>query len=438
MSRYKALLDKIEKLNEENVKGYKTFKEYVLSDEIMISYFKDLKKLEKKFSKLHVDSYETFESHLYEQLKEIYDKMLSEIYKNTDEQERNIALINFKNDIDDSHGHGCDDAIDKLLNDLKHKINNFEISKNSEKTKTVEEKKNEVKKRSSGKLIFNDEMKKWIDENYELFRDNYEYYENNCCPNCGVILDSKIKSSKNCPSCKKKIVCRTNKETGTKLLLNSNQLGLFEKNDKKRKDILFYEKWLKALNNMYSEYMYYFWNLKKEKPDMSARDYAWSFENWLFNTLDNEALKDYQKHLELDFQDRVIKCDWDVFRMHHISNVYRYMIEIAKYNEKYDVMEEMMLSLVYRSATLAKLYYYHWDDRPFDKLQFYSDASFGMYLVRDYMNVFNLKFEDLEDSFKQRAHPFILNILSKEEAWPILCETYEWFIKTTSRSNING
>ncbi len=431
MSRYKALLNKIEKLNEKNVKGYKTFKEYVLSDEIMISYFKDLKKLEKKFSKLHVDSYETFERHLYEQLKEIYDKMLSEIYKNTDEQKINIALINFQNDIDDSHGHGCDYVIDKLLNDLKYKIkntSNVEIDKTSEETKTIEEKTNEVKKRASGELIFNDEMKLWIDENFELFHDNYKYYENNCCPNCGVVLDSKIKSSRNCSSCKKKIICRTNKETGRKLLLTDNQLGLYEKNDEKRKDILFFEKQMKSLSNSYPDYMYYFWNLKREKPDMSTRDYTWCFENWLMNTLDCELIREYQKDLKLSFQDRVLKCDQHVFALTHVSYIYDKMISIAKYKGKDDVAEEMMLSLIYRSVELAHLYYYHWEDRPFSEIQFYSDASFGMHIVKEYLEENNLRFEDLKDLFFERAHSFVLNVLTKEDAWPILCEAYKRYI----------
>ena len=285
--------------------------------------------------------------------------------------------------------------------------------------------KNKVKKRSTGKLILNDEMQNWIDENYEMFLNNYTCYENNCCVKCGVILNSEIKNSKVCPSCKSKLICRTNKETGKKLILTSEQLDSFDKSDKIRKDILFYEKWLKSLNNMYPDYMYYFWRLKKEKPGMSARDYTWSFENWLFNKLDTETVRAYQKHMKLSFGDMVLECDWDVFRLKHISNVYRFMIEIAKYNEKYDVMEEMMLSLIYRSVTLAQLNYYHYPDRPFSESLFFSDASFGMFLVRDYLEIFGLKFEDLKDSFMKKAHPFIINTISKEEAWPLLCQAYK-------------
>ena len=123
-NKYNSLLKKIEELNKKNVRGYKTFKEYILSDEIMISYFKELKKLERKFPRMHVDSYETFENTLFEQLKRIYDKMLAEIYQTKNEKDRIIELQNFKNDINDSYGHGCDCIIEELLKDLEYKINN--------------------------------------------------------------------------------------------------------------------------------------------------------------------------------------------------------------------------------------------------------------------------------------------------------------------------
>ncbi len=286
-----------------------------------------------------------------------------------------------------------------------------------------------VKKRASGRLIFNNEIKKWLDNNDQLFHNNYICFDNNCCPGCGVVLDCEIKSSKKCPECKCKIVLRTNKESSKKLLLTEAEATKFDKDDENRKDVLFFEKQLKALNDMYPKYIYYFWNLKKEKPDMSARDYAWSFENWLFNTLDVETVKEYQKHLKLDFQDRVLKCDWDVLTSQHVSNVYRYMIDIALYKKKYDVAEEMMLSLMYRSVTLAHLPYYHWEDRPMSEIQFYSDASFGMNYVKDYLRINQLNFDDLREKFFQRAHPFLLNVISKEDAWSSLCDAYKWYTR---------
>lgn len=311
-----------------------------------------------------------------------------------------------------------------LTNIVKRIFNKNNLNDNSIK----------VKKRVSGKLFFNDEMQKWIINNNRQFYNNYSYFENNCCPACGTVFDSIVTSSKKCPECKCKIILRTNKESSKKLLLTENEAKKYDKDDEIRKDILFYEKQIKALNNMYSQYMYYFWNLKKEKPEMSARDYAWSFENWLYNTLDIETVKEYQKHLKLNFQDKVLKCDWDIIILQRSSNVYRYMIDIALYKSKYDVAEEMMLSLMYRSVTLAHLPYYHWKERPFSKIQFYSDASFGMNYVKDYLQKNQIPFKALKEKFFQRAHPFLLNILSKEDAWNTLCETYNWYINTLNNN----
>ncbi len=46
-SKYNTLIAKIDELNKKNSEGYKTFKEYVLSDDIMASYFSELKELQK-------------------------------------------------------------------------------------------------------------------------------------------------------------------------------------------------------------------------------------------------------------------------------------------------------------------------------------------------------------------------------------------------------
>lgn len=294
-------------------------------------------------------------------------------------------------------------------------------------------------KRSAAKRIFFDrEMKQWLAENDEKYYSNYLYFDNNCCPNCGVVMDVLIKNSKTCPQCKKKIVMRTNKENSKKLLLTEDEAKKYDKFDEKRKDILFYERQINALNNMYPNYMYYFWNLKKEKTDMSARDYAWSFENWLFNKTDVDTVKEYQKHLKYKFQDRIIECDRDVMALIYSSNVYRYMIDIALYKKQYDVAEEMMLSLIYRSVTLAHLSYYHWEDRPVSEIQFYSDASFGMNYVKEYLERNKMNFEDLKEKFMQRAHPFLMNIVTKEDAWPMLCEAYKRYIYLVDNNRFYG
>ena len=305
--------------------------------------------------------------------------------------------------------------------DLKYAktINNSIIASHNDKTS------NDTKSR-----FFSREMQEWLNLIKDKFYNNYSYYENNACPNCGTVLEEKIKRSKKCPLCKKKIVTRTNQETLKKLLFTEKDVIEYDKLDKKRSDIIFFENQIEALNNMYPNYMYYFWDLIKEKPDMSARDYAWSFENWLYNKIDMDTINDYKQNLNLSFSERVLKCDKNVIDLKRSSNVFRYMIDIAIYKEKFNVAEEMMLSFMYRNVAIALLPYFHWDDRPKSEIQFYSDVSFGMGYVKDYLDKHHINFEELEDKFMQKAHPFLFNIVTKEEAWQILCEAYKRYIYT--------
>lgn len=57
---------------------------------------------------------------------------------------------------------------------------------------------------------FKNYMDDWLQEDYNIFNEEYSFLENNCCPNCGCVLEIKIETSKKCPECKEKIILRTN------------------------------------------------------------------------------------------------------------------------------------------------------------------------------------------------------------------------------------
>ena len=175
--------------------------------------------------------------------------------------------------------------------------------------------------------IFERELSKWTIENQSIFQEEYRLYELNCCPYCGVIADKKIDSSKKCTSCKEKIVVRTNKKNHRKLLLTEKRAKEFDKMDEKRKEIVFMEKHMNALSSMFPNYMYKFYETYNKTPDMSARDYTFSFENWLSCEIDRKTF-------------------------------YRYM--------KYYKSNEM---------SIAHLPYLHWPDRPFSKETYYADRG---------------------------------------------------------------
>ncbi|MDD3187499.1 MAG: DNA translocase FtsK [Bacilli bacterium] len=125
ISRYRKIIRKIDSLNKKNIQGYQTFKEYILADELIIPLYCALKKIEKKYPRLHVDSYETFQENLYNQINRVYDKMVTQIYEVKNDYQRKQKLVDLENNINDSFGHGCDDIIQKLLIDLKYKITNI-------------------------------------------------------------------------------------------------------------------------------------------------------------------------------------------------------------------------------------------------------------------------------------------------------------------------
>lgn len=286
------------------------------------------------------------------------------------------------------------------------------------------------KYKNKKRYIFEKELSKWVNENQIIFQDEYKLYELNCCPYCGVLDDKKIASSKKCSSCKEKIVVRTNKQNHKKLLLTEKRSKEFDKYDEKRKEILFMEKQMVGLCRMFPNYMYKFYDTKRQKPDMTARDYTFSFENWLVCEIDREAYRKYQKYLKLNFQDRVIKCDEVIREFQRASNVLRLQAKLVEYKKREDVLIESIVSLLYRDLTIAHLPYYHWKDRPFSELNFYSDVETNaMQLLIDYMDKHKLAIDDIKDEFMEKAHPFIMNIVSKEKAWPMIVDAYRHYLR---------
>ena len=134
ISKYNKLLKQIEELNKINVKGYNTFAEYCVADEKMIGYFKELKKIEKKIKSLTVDSYETFEQNVFEQLNKIYNNTLNDIFERKDlkisneefEKQKLNRLKELKEDILNGYEHKCDKMVDAFIKDIDEKIQNYD------------------------------------------------------------------------------------------------------------------------------------------------------------------------------------------------------------------------------------------------------------------------------------------------------------------------
>lgn len=281
----------------------------------------------------------------------------------------------------------------------------------------------------NNKLIFENEIIGLSNRIDERFRNNIAYYLNNCCPECGTVLDKKIENTQQCPECKKSIILKQNIHNYNNFLITFDDLKEFNKLEEQLDEIYLYEEQMEELNKKYPEYMYYFWNMKKEKPFLSNRDYVWGFENWLLNTLDVKYVNSYKQHLNLNGNDKIKSCDSDVSDLQKASLIHKYMMDIAIFNEHDDSAEELLLSLIYRNIELAHLYYLHCEERHVSETKFFGDIIFCMEYVLDYLNVYQYSLNDLKEKFFRRARKFLLNVVSKEEAWNTFCEAYDWYLK---------
>lgn len=280
------------------------------------------------------------------------------------------------------------------------------------------------------KKFFNKELDVLVKNNMDEFKNNYILYKANCCPSCGCILQKKIKATGKCPECKEKIIVRTNRINKEKLFLTQSNLKRYEKYEKKLKEITFCEKYIKAISEMYPYYMHKFYELKSKKRDMSVRDYTFSFESWLTIEIDHKAYYKYMNGLKQNFQSKIWECDNAVMLFKKSSNIFRFMIELTKFEGKDDIALEMMLSLLYRNVEIAHLRYYHWKDKVFDKVQFYLDINDSvMYLIQEYIQKQNTSIENLKENFMIQAHPFMIDIVPKDEAWALIVDAYYKYLE---------
>lgn len=134
ISKYKKIMEQIENLNKRNAQGYESFAEYCVADETMIRYFNELKNIERKLPALTVDSYDKFEQNIFEQLNEIYEKKINDIFERKDfsisNEEFLMQKLNkleyLKKDILNGYGHKCDKMLDAFIEDINDKIKNYD------------------------------------------------------------------------------------------------------------------------------------------------------------------------------------------------------------------------------------------------------------------------------------------------------------------------
>ena len=127
--------------------------------------------------------------------------------------------------------NGIIEIIKKIFNNSNSVLNNT--------NKTIATKPRKSNIIETHNMFFEDEWKEWFNNDKTIFEYEYSCFQNNACPNCGVVLDKQISSSKKCQECNKKMVVRTNYKTKQKLIIGEDKIDSYNKLDLKRKEIKF-------------------------------------------------------------------------------------------------------------------------------------------------------------------------------------------------------
>lgn len=284
--------------------------------------------------------------------------------------------------------------------------NNIKMS--SKETKTI------TKRLSLDKVqYFKEYMDGWLQEDYNIFNEEYSFFDNNCCPNCGCILDNKIESSKKCPECKEKIVLRTNKLTSKKLLLSEKRSIEYDKHDKKRSEIIYFENIISKRQYVYSNYMNKFYELKSEASD--PRNVIYPFVNYVGSQIDNIAYKKYMKIINLSESDMALES-FEVIRQFNLANMQYFLLaEIADYKGHKDIALDTYATAAYRGAQISILDSIANPYHEIKTIDIMGNVFPGMILKFLKENGYTL--DDFKKSFLQNRHPFILEQISNEESW---------------------
>lgn len=259
--------------------------------------------------------------------------------------------------------------------------------------------------------FFADEMNNYISK-YDTFMQNYNYYENNICPYCGCVLESKVNTTKKCIECKEKIIIRTNMYNRKRLLLKQDEVDNFEKYNAGVSEILFYERMMKNHQYIYKDYMSKFNALKNK--GLSARDIMYSFSNQVGCELDNRAYKDYMRGMKKNYQDRVLECFDAIMLFRNATQEYVNLFNICEYKKKTDIALSSLTNIANRDVQIVQLGVKAECGR-YTEQDFISAIHSGM--IMEFLDKNNLSISDFKNDFFKYNHPFVLPLLENDDVW---------------------
>ena len=236
----------------------------------------------------------------------------------------------------------------------------------------------------------------------------------NICINCGCVLDIEIKTSRNCPECKNKIIVRTDMYSKRKIMLTPEMLKTFEKYDKEVREILFMERTINNKISIYDKYMNKFKVLKEDERS-SARDIMYQFANYVGNELDRLAYKEYMNATKLPPQDRVLKSSDAILNFRKANQEYVTLYSICMFEEKYNVAISSLTDIIYRDIQIVAL---DIESNPYYKFTI-DDFLYNIRTnqIKELINKSEYTIKEFKQIFLEQRHPFVIPKISNEDSW---------------------
>ena len=303
--------------------------------------------------------------------------------------------------------NGIIEIIKKIFNNSNSVLNNT--------NKTIATKPRKSNIIETHNMFFEDEWKEWFNNDKTIFEYEYSCFQNNACPNCGVVLDKQISSSKKCQECNKKMVVRTNYKTKQKLIIGEDKIDSYNKLDFKRKEINFCEQHLQKMSYSDSDLINEFRKLKEQKPGQSVRDYFWMFCMNKSNEITDYGYKTYMNAMKKPHHQKVLEIYDAIFLFQRANVWFNYMVSLVEFEKKDNILMTMLPRAIHLGISVEMLYLKGLGEKV-DEIRL-TQLNCGKVLI-NYLERNNISLDEFKDIYIAHATNLIIPTITPEEAWP--------------------
>lgn len=266
--------------------------------------------------------------------------------------------------------------------------------------------------------------KRYLDEEYlRIYHDiefdfekETQYYNNHCCPYCGIVFEKEIKTTKNCPYCKKKIIKRNNYLTKQNYLMTQDKFKSFEKYEKELQELNFYEEILKHISYNCSNLKEKI--LEKSSRNLNIRDLVWGLCNDLEIEYSIKGVNLINQCKNKPLQSKVFDLS-EAKRLFDISNIYTLnMAKIAEHEDKLDISIDILCNYLHNQINIYMLEFTFCDLYEFKEERLIQ--SLNTRHLKEYLQNHSISIIRFEKYYKGCNRNFVIPIVDKTTAWKII------------------